>query len=231
MASISTKLQTADIGTERITCLDTWRSNCILINLCEPGVDATQPRALLSSLHRATQSKSWIHAKSNSGRRLWNVLGRTQALPAHAGVVYTQVPKEKTNQDQVIYDDPAAHSCLCCEDYDTDCEPTCPCEDFQDIDLWNHGSDGVDCDSNMQRVPCEQIPGQLCRLCDDDECVDRNVTCATLAIYYQHTVIDFTRGDQKPAEMFPGDDDDTVEDTNRVQDPIDACYKSVVLVH
>jgi hypothetical protein len=134
----------------------------------------------------------------------------------------------KTNK--VVYDDPATHSCLCCEDYEADCEPTYPCEDFQDIDLWNNGSDGVDNNSNMQRMPCEQIPGQLCRSCDDDECVDRNVTCTTLAIDYQRAVVDFARGDQKPAEVFPGDDDDAVEDNSRIQDPTDARRNSVDVV-
>jgi hypothetical protein len=31
---IDAKLQAADIGTKRITCIDTWRNNCVLINLC-----------------------------------------------------------------------------------------------------------------------------------------------------------------------------------------------------
>jgi hypothetical protein len=42
---IDTKLQAADVGTKRITCVGTWRSNCVLINLSEPGVDAPGQRA------------------------------------------------------------------------------------------------------------------------------------------------------------------------------------------
>jgi hypothetical protein len=47
---IDTKLQAADIGTERVACVDAWGSNCVLIDLCEPGVYATSQRALLSAL-------------------------------------------------------------------------------------------------------------------------------------------------------------------------------------
>jgi hypothetical protein len=100
----------------------------------------------------------------------------------------------------------------------TQIEPTYPCWDFQDGNLWNSGIDRVDDNSNMQRVPCERIPGQLCRSCGDDERVGRNITCATLAIYYQHTVIDFVRGDQEPAEASSGDYGDNAEDNDRVQD-------------
>jgi hypothetical protein len=80
---VDTKLQTADIGTKRTTCLDTRRPNCILINLSEPGVDAMQQRALLSSLRRDTVEKLHTRKESNNGRRLWNMLGRTQAPPAY----------------------------------------------------------------------------------------------------------------------------------------------------
>jgi hypothetical protein len=139
--------------------------------------------------------------------------------------------KQRIKTNKVFYDDPATHSCLCYENYDADCEPTYPCGEFQYIDLWNNGSDGVDFNSSMQRVPCEQTPGQPCRSCDDDECVGRNVTYAALAIYYQHTIVDFTRGARKPAKVFPGDDDDAVEDNSRVQDPYDACPNSVAIVH
>jgi hypothetical protein len=54
---IDTKLQTTDVGAKRIACVDTWRSECVLINLCEPGVDAAGQRALLSALRRDTLDK------------------------------------------------------------------------------------------------------------------------------------------------------------------------------
>jgi hypothetical protein len=62
------------------------------------------------------------------------------------------------------------HSCLCCEEYDTDREFIYPCSDFREVQLWGESRDQeVD---DLQCVPCEQMPGQLCRSCDDDECVD-----------------------------------------------------------
>jgi hypothetical protein len=37
---VNTKPQAADIGTTRITCVDTWQPNCVLINLIVPGLSA-----------------------------------------------------------------------------------------------------------------------------------------------------------------------------------------------
>jgi hypothetical protein len=96
---IDTKLQTADIGANRIACLDTWRSNCILINLSDQGF------FLRNSVHCCRPcvwilSRNSMHAKSNSGRRLWSVRKRAQALPAHAGGVGAQVRKAETSQDE-----------------------------------------------------------------------------------------------------------------------------------
>jgi hypothetical protein len=54
---IDAKLQAADIGAKRITCVDTWRSNCVLINLCEPGIDPPTQRTLLSMLRNDTVEK------------------------------------------------------------------------------------------------------------------------------------------------------------------------------
>jgi hypothetical protein len=49
---IDAKLQDADVGAKRITRIDTWRNNCMLINLCEPCVDPASQRNLLSMLRR-----------------------------------------------------------------------------------------------------------------------------------------------------------------------------------
>jgi hypothetical protein len=220
---VDAKLQTADIGTERIACLDTWRSNCILINLSEPGVDAAQRRALSSSLRRDAIEKLRTREEQQRAKALECAGTRAGFAGARGGGFEPKFQKKKRIEtNKVGYDDSAARSCLCCGDYDTDCEPTYPCRDFRDVDLWSNEMDGVDETCNMQRVPCEQIPGQLCRSCDDDECVGRNVTCGTLAIYYQRAVVDFARGHREPAEAFSGDDDDAAEDNDRVRDPSDA---------
>jgi hypothetical protein len=58
VCKIDAKLQAADVGTERITCVDTWRSNCVLINLCEPDVDPPARRVLLSMLRNDAVEKS-----------------------------------------------------------------------------------------------------------------------------------------------------------------------------
>jgi hypothetical protein len=60
---IDAKLQAADIGTKRITCVDTWRSNCVLINLCEPDVDPPARRTLLSILRNDTVEKLALRKK------------------------------------------------------------------------------------------------------------------------------------------------------------------------
>jgi hypothetical protein len=57
ICNFDAKLQAADIGTERIMCVDTWRSNCVLINLCEPGIDPPTQRALLSMLRNDAVEK------------------------------------------------------------------------------------------------------------------------------------------------------------------------------
>jgi hypothetical protein len=46
---IDAELQAADIGAQRITCIRTWKSNCILVNLSEPGVCPTGQHALALS--------------------------------------------------------------------------------------------------------------------------------------------------------------------------------------
>jgi hypothetical protein len=82
--------------------------------------------------------------------------------------------RKRVNTNKVVYDDPATHSCLCCEEYETDCEPAYPCEDFQDIDMWGNGDSDVDDDSQVRCIPCERTPGQRYRLpCDDDRCVNQ----------------------------------------------------------
>jgi hypothetical protein len=67
---IDTKLQAADIGTKRITCVDTWRNNCVLINLCEPGVDPARQRNLLSMLRNDTVEKLALRKESQKIKAL-----------------------------------------------------------------------------------------------------------------------------------------------------------------
>jgi hypothetical protein len=71
ICKIDAKLQAADIGTKRITGVDTWRSNCVLINLCEPDIDATAQRALLSALRNDTVDKLALR-KETQRVKVWN---------------------------------------------------------------------------------------------------------------------------------------------------------------
>jgi hypothetical protein len=94
----------------------------------------------------------------------------------------------------------------------TQIEPAYPCEDFQNIELWNNEGNGVDDSSNMECMPCEQIPGHVCRSpCDDDECIDRahgnTSTSTTLAIYYPDTVVEDPNGVQHPNDTYPDSSD------------------------
>jgi hypothetical protein len=57
-------LQAADIGTKRITRIDTWRNNCVLINLCEPGVGPASQHNLLSMLRNDTMEKLAMRKES-----------------------------------------------------------------------------------------------------------------------------------------------------------------------
>jgi hypothetical protein len=81
---IDAKLQAADIGAERITCVDTWRSNCVLINLCEPDVDPTAQRALLSTLRNEAVAKLALRKESQRMQALERLAvnsGYTACLP------------------------------------------------------------------------------------------------------------------------------------------------------
>jgi hypothetical protein len=84
MCKIDAKLQAADIGAERITCVDTWRSNCVLINLCEPDVDPTAQRALLSTLRNEAVAKLALRKESQRMQALERLAvnsGYTSCLP------------------------------------------------------------------------------------------------------------------------------------------------------
>jgi hypothetical protein len=169
---IDAELQVADIGTKRITCLETWRSNCILINLSEPNVSATKQRELLSNLRVDTVAK--LTARKEQQRIKALERAETCAGPASARggspKKHKFAKKKRVKTNMVVYDDPRARSCLCCEEYDTDREPTYPCSDFREVQLWDRSHDQeVD---DIQCMPCEPMPGQLCCSCDDDECVD-----------------------------------------------------------
>jgi hypothetical protein len=58
------------IGTKRITCVDTWRNNCVLINLCEPGVDPARQRNLLSMLRNDAVEKLALRKESQKIKAL-----------------------------------------------------------------------------------------------------------------------------------------------------------------
>jgi hypothetical protein len=118
---IHAKLQAADIGTKRITCLNTWRSNCVLINLIEPGVSPTGQRALLSVMRRRAE---------DTGVVTFGVVHRLYNRCARGSFQKSKFQKKKcVETNKVVYDDPATRACLCCEDYDADREPDYPCED------------------------------------------------------------------------------------------------------
>jgi hypothetical protein len=123
---IDAELQVADIGTKRITCLETWRSNCILINLSEPNVSATKQRELLSNLRVDTVAK--LTARKEQQRIKALERAETCAGPASARggspKKHKFAKKKRVKTNKVTYDDPCTHSCLCCEEYDTDREPT-----------------------------------------------------------------------------------------------------------
>jgi hypothetical protein len=91
--------------------------------------------------------------------------------------------KKQVETIEVVYDDPATHTCLCCEDYDADCEPVYPCELVKDDGLWGNidntendvaDSGDVEDESQIYCLPCEQIRGQRYRLpCIDVNCPDQ----------------------------------------------------------
>jgi hypothetical protein len=138
--NVGTKLQAADIGAKRITCFDTWRSNCVLINLCEPGVDATGQRALLSALRRDAVDKLTAREEHQRVEALEHMEASAGfSASTRVGSVKSRLQKKKrAKTNKVAYDDPATHTCLCCGDYDTDCEPAYPCELVESIGLWNN---------------------------------------------------------------------------------------------
>jgi hypothetical protein len=96
-----TKLQAADIGAKCITCIDTWRSNCVLINLCEPGVDATGQRALLSALRRETVDKLCAPEEHQRVKALERMEARVRAVPpVHAGGVSSPSSERRNGSRQ-----------------------------------------------------------------------------------------------------------------------------------
>jgi hypothetical protein len=70
VCKIDTKLQAADIGAKRITCVDTWHNNCVLINLREPGVDPASQRNLLSMLRNDAVEKLAMRKESQNIKAL-----------------------------------------------------------------------------------------------------------------------------------------------------------------
>jgi hypothetical protein len=181
---VDAKLRAADIGAKRIACVDTWQSNCVLINPSEPGVDATGQRALLSTL------------RSNSGRKRWNVLRRAQPLlPARAGGFLNPSSKRRNGPRLTTMTLLPTHAFAAKSD--TDCEPAYPCEEFQDVDVWGNDDSGTGDGGTVRCVPCEQIPGQYGRSqCGDDRCVGQvrggAITITMLATYITHAPLSAT---------------------------------------
>jgi hypothetical protein len=105
-----------------------------LINLSKPDVSPTDQRALLSALRRETVDK--LHTREEEQRiraleRLESYFGPTTG--ARGGSLQkAKFQKKRIKTNEVMYDDPATHTCLCCEDYDADREPDYPCGDSRD---------------------------------------------------------------------------------------------------
>jgi hypothetical protein len=175
---IDAKLQAADIGTKRITCVDTWRSICVLINLCEPDVDATAQRALLSTLRNDTVEKLALRKEFRRAKALGRLAvnsGSTACLPG-GGSKLKFAKKTRVPTNNVIYDDPSTHACMCCGDWDTDCEAEYPCETVinhcatcshpWDATCESDSSDGRNDDENNDTsfccLPCESVGRQWC---------------------------------------------------------------------
>jgi hypothetical protein len=101
-----------NIGTERVACLDAWRSNCILINLSEPDVSATKQRELLSNLHADTVAK--LSARKEQQRMKALERAETCAGPAstrgRSPKKHKFAQKKRVKTNKVVYDDPCAHS-------------------------------------------------------------------------------------------------------------------------
>jgi hypothetical protein len=119
---IDAKLQAADIGTKSITCVDTWRSNCVLINLCEPGIDPPTQRALLSMLRNDRVEKLALRKESQKMKALERMAvnsGLSACLPG-GGAKPKFIKKKRIETNKVIHDDPSTHDCVCCEDCDAD---------------------------------------------------------------------------------------------------------------
>jgi hypothetical protein len=191
VCKIDAKLQAADIGTKRITCLDTWRSNCVLINLSEPDVDPTAQRALLCCRHcDVIRWINWQIAKRLRGSQLWNDWRRVPALPPilAGGVSRAKFRKKKHfKTNKIVYDDPSTHTCVCCEEFDTDCEPEYPCKiatshcaictNPWDVTCANDPEsheDEEDNDSPLCCMPCGPVGSQwYMQECDDTNAFDQ----------------------------------------------------------
>jgi hypothetical protein len=102
----------------------------VLISLCEPDIDATAQRALLSALRNDTVGKLALRKETQRAKAVERLAVNpgSGASPCGGGI-QAQVPKEKrVETNEVIYDDPSTHARVCCEDFDTDCEPEYPCD-------------------------------------------------------------------------------------------------------
>jgi hypothetical protein len=88
ICEIDAKLQAADIGA------NTWRSNCVLINLCEPDDDPTAQRALLLALRNETVDKLADRKETQrveALERLEAIPGPTANSRGGGGSIYSRV--------------------------------------------------------------------------------------------------------------------------------------------
>jgi hypothetical protein len=128
-----------------------------LINFSEPGVSPTGQRALLSALRRDAVDK--LNARKEDQRvraleRLESYTGSTAGARGGSFKKSKFQKKKRVKANKVVCDDPATHTCLCCEDYDADREPTYPCGDFQDTEMRSDDDSEEDDDNFVQRLPC-----------------------------------------------------------------------------
>jgi hypothetical protein len=127
----------------------------------------------------------------DEGFRLPVNSGYSACLPG-GGVKPEFTKKNCVKTNKVIYDDPSTRDCVCCGDWDTECEPEYSCEDVinhcatcsnpWDITCESDSSDdhddGAKVDALVNCVPCESAGRQMCVReckCEDTTCYDQTI--------------------------------------------------------